>query len=78
MEYAESILDLIGDTPLVRLTLVPRDLAPADDTQPLAQGERPLYRVRTARYGRWSVEDCPWPVVDPGSRREALVAARAA
>ena len=34
MQYAESILDLVGDTPLVRLTRVTRDLGPAD-RQPL-------------------------------------------
>jgi cystathionine beta-synthase len=34
MDYAESILDLIGRTPLVRLTHVTRDLGPADG-QPL-------------------------------------------
>jgi len=34
MEYAESILDLIGNTPLVRLSHVTRDLGPADG-QPL-------------------------------------------
>ena len=34
MEYAESILELVGDTPLVRLTRVTRDLGPASD-QPL-------------------------------------------
>ncbi|HVQ22360.1 MAG TPA: pyridoxal-phosphate dependent enzyme, partial [Candidatus Saccharimonadia bacterium] len=37
MHYAESILDLVGDTPLVRLTRVTRDLdvvGPAD-RQPL-------------------------------------------
>ena len=34
MEYAESIIDLIGNTPLVRLTRVTRDLGPLD-TQPL-------------------------------------------
>jgi cystathionine beta-synthase len=34
MQYAESILDLVGRTPLVRLTRVTRDLGPADD-QPL-------------------------------------------
>src|SRR4249919_396302 len=34
MEYAESIIDLIGNTPLVRLTRVTRDLGPADQ-QPL-------------------------------------------
>ena len=34
MEYAESILDLIGNTPLVRLTRVTRDLGPPDG-QPL-------------------------------------------
>ena len=34
MEYAESILDLVGNTPLVRLTHVTRDLGPLD-AQPL-------------------------------------------
>jgi cystathionine beta-synthase len=34
MEYAESVLDLVGDTPLVRLTRVTRDLGPLDE-QPL-------------------------------------------
>ncbi len=34
MEYAESIIDLIGNTPLVRLTRVTRDLGPAG-RQPL-------------------------------------------
>ena len=34
MQYAESILDLVGDTPLVRLTRVTRDLGPAE-RQPL-------------------------------------------
>ncbi|MEO8207987.1 MAG: cystathionine beta-synthase [Chloroflexota bacterium] len=34
MNYAESILDLVGGTPLVRLTRVTRDLGPAD-VQPL-------------------------------------------
>ena len=37
MQYAESILDLIGETPLVRLTRVTRDLDPVGptDRQPL-------------------------------------------
>ena len=34
MDYAASILDLIGDTPLVRLTRVTRDLGPLEG-QPL-------------------------------------------
>jgi cystathionine beta-synthase len=34
MEYAASILDLVGDTPLVRLSRVTRELGPAD-AQPL-------------------------------------------
>ncbi len=34
MKYAESILDLVGGTPLVRLTRVTRDLGPVD-AQPL-------------------------------------------
>lgn len=35
MKYAESILDLIGDTPLVRLTRVTRDLPGRPEDQPL-------------------------------------------
>jgi cystathionine beta-synthase len=38
MEYAESILDLVGNTPLVRLTRVTRDLGRLDD-QPLILGK---------------------------------------
>jgi cystathionine beta-synthase len=38
MQYAESILDLVGRTPLVRLTRVTRDLGPAD-RQPLILGK---------------------------------------
>jgi cystathionine beta-synthase len=34
MEYAESILDLVGNTPLVRLSRITRDLGPAE-RQPL-------------------------------------------
>jgi cystathionine beta-synthase len=34
MQYAESIIDLVGNTPLVRITRVVRDLGPAD-RQPL-------------------------------------------
>src|SRR6187399_2258512 len=34
MEYAESVIDLVGNTPLVRLTRITRDLGPLD-TQPL-------------------------------------------
>ncbi len=38
MKYAESILDLVGGTPLVRLTRVTRDLGPVDG-QPLILGK---------------------------------------
>ena len=34
MQYAETVLDLVGNTPLVRITRVTRDLAP-QDRQPL-------------------------------------------
>ena len=34
MHYAESILDLVGDTPLVRISRLTRDLGPSD-SQPL-------------------------------------------
>src|SRR3990167_257190 len=38
MQYAESILDLVGGTPLVRLTRVTRDLGPVE-AQPLILGK---------------------------------------
>jgi cystathionine beta-synthase len=38
MQYAESILDLVGRTPLVRITRVTRDLGPLD-AQPLLLGK---------------------------------------
>jgi cystathionine beta-synthase len=38
VRYAESVLDLVGGTPLVRLTRVTRDLGPVDD-QPLILGK---------------------------------------
>ncbi|HUG48128.1 MAG TPA: cystathionine beta-synthase [Candidatus Limnocylindria bacterium] len=38
MEYAESILELMGNTPLVRLSRVTRELGPPD-TQPLILGK---------------------------------------
>ncbi len=34
MRYAESVLDLVGNTPLVRITRITRDLGP-QDRQPL-------------------------------------------
>ena len=41
MQYAESILDLVGRTPLVRITRLVRDLGPAED-QPLLLGKLEL------------------------------------
>ncbi len=41
MQYAESILDLVGRTPLVRMTRLVRDLGPAED-QPLLLGKLEL------------------------------------
>jgi cystathionine beta-synthase len=38
MQFAESIIDLVGDTPLVRLSRVTRDLGPAE-RQPLILGK---------------------------------------
>jgi cystathionine beta-synthase len=38
MHYAESILDLVGETPLVRITRLTRDLGPAE-RQPLLLGK---------------------------------------
>jgi cystathionine beta-synthase len=39
MQYAESILDLVGGTPLVRLTRVTRDLPGPAEAQPLILGK---------------------------------------
>ncbi|CAN5797847.1 cystathionine beta-synthase [soil metagenome] len=41
LEYAESILDLMGDTPLVRLSRITRDLGPPE-RQPLILGKLEL------------------------------------
>jgi len=35
MEYVDSVLDLVGDTPLVRLSRVTRDLGPVDRQPPI-------------------------------------------
>ena len=45
--------------------------------QMIARGERPLYRLRSLQEGRWQVDGCPWLVLDAGSWREAVDAARA-
>jgi cystathionine beta-synthase len=51
MDYAESILDLMGNTPLVRLTRVTRDLGPRE-RQPMILAKLELLNpggsVRTA------------------------------
>ncbi len=45
----------------------------------IASGERPpVYRVRMAPDGRWSIEWTPWLPIEASNRDEALEAARAA
>ena len=42
----------------------------------IRQGQGPLYRVRAAQDGRWSIDGCSWLVIDAHDRRSAVVAAR--
>jgi hypothetical protein len=44
----------------------------------IRQGERPLYRVRTAADGSWVVDSCPWLSIDAQDRRSAVNGTRTA
>jgi len=44
----------------------------------IRSGQRPLYRVRMDRDGRWSVDGCPWLSIEAKDRQSALEATRAA
>jgi hypothetical protein len=44
----------------------------------IRQGDRPMYRVRTAQDGRWAVLGCPWLSIDANDRRSAREAMRTA
>jgi cystathionine beta-synthase len=69
MEYAESILDLVGDTPLVRLTRIPeRDLGPLD-AQPLI-----LAKLETLNPGGSVKDRIGLPMIEAAERAGLLKA----
>ena len=68
MDYAESILDLIGNTPLVRLTRVTRDLGPAD-SQPLI-----LAKLETMNPGGSVKDRIGLPMIEAAERAGLLKA----
>jgi cystathionine beta-synthase len=67
MRYAESILDLVGQTPLVRLTRIPaRDLGPLDD-QPLI-----LAKLETMNPGGSVKDRIGLPMIEAAERAGLL------
>ena len=67
MRYAESILDLVGDTPLVRLTRIPgRDLGPLDG-QPLI-----LAKLETLNPGGSVKDRIGLPMIEAAERAGLL------
>jgi cystathionine beta-synthase len=67
MRYAESILDLVGDTPLVRLTRIPgRDLGPLD-VQPLI-----LAKLETLNPGGSVKDRIGLPMIEAAERAGLL------
>lgn len=44
----------------------------------VARGDRPTYRIKTARDGQWTVDTLPWLPLNASSHREALDDARTA
>ena len=67
MHYAESILDLVGDTPLVRLTRIPaRDLGPLD-AQPLI-----LAKLETLNPGGSVKDRIGLPMIEAAERAGLL------
>src|SRR5436190_4287514 len=66
MQYAESILDLVGDTPLVRLTRIPRDLGPLD-AQPLI-----LAKLETLNPGGSVKDRIGLPMIEAAERAGLL------
>jgi cystathionine beta-synthase len=65
MQYAESILDLVGDTPLVRLSRVTRDLGP--DPQPLI-----LAKLETMNPGGSVKDRIGLPMIEAAERAGLL------
>ena len=66
MQYAESILDLVGGTPLVRLTRVTRDLGPSD-AQPLI-----LAKLETMNPGGSVKDRIGLPMIEAAERAGLL------
>ncbi|MBF8290429.1 MAG: Cystathionine beta-synthase [Chloroflexi bacterium] len=66
MQYAESILDLIGGTPLVRLTRVTRDLGPLE-TQPVI-----LAKLETMNPGGSVKDRIGLPMIEAAERAGLL------
>jgi cystathionine beta-synthase len=66
VKYAESLLDLVGDTPLVRLTRVPRDLGPLE-SQPLI-----LAKLETLNPGGSVKDRIGLPMIEAAERAGLL------
>ena len=66
MQYTESILDLVGNTPLVRLTRIPRDLGPLD-AQPLI-----LAKLETMNPGGSVKDRIGLPMIEAAERAGLL------
>ena len=66
MHYAESILDLVGNTPLVRLTHIPRDLGPLE-AQPLI-----LAKLETMNPGGSVKDRIGLPMIEAAERAGLL------
>ncbi len=65
MDYAESILDLVGDTPLVRLTRVTRDLA---DLGPVERQPLILAKLETLNPGGSVKDRIGLPMIEAAER----------
>jgi cystathionine beta-synthase len=66
VQYAESILDLVGNTPLVRLTHIPRDLGPLEG-QPLI-----LAKLETMNPGGSVKDRIGLPMIEAAERAGLL------
>jgi len=66
MRYAESILDLVGNTPLVRLTRIPRDLGP------LENGPLLLAKLETLNPGGSIKDRIGLPMIEAAERAGLL------
>ncbi len=66
MDYAESILELVGNTPLVRLTRIPRDLGP------LERGPLILAKLETLNPGGSVKDRIGLPMIEAAERAGLL------